>query len=60
MGIVLREQGKYQEALATFDKAVELDPPYEIARKNKELTLQNLAQREDDDFMSLILCYIDP
>ncbi|NYT08802.1 MAG: tetratricopeptide repeat protein [Methanosarcinales archaeon] len=41
-GVVLRELGKYQEALERFDKALLLDPNNQAAQTNRNNTLQDM------------------
>ena len=41
-GVVLREMGRYQDALTCFTKAIDIDSNYETARQNREMTLQDL------------------
>lgn len=49
MGICYAFLGRRQEALAAFDKALELDPHYEPARVNRELAV-SLAEGEKLDY----------
>ena len=48
-GIVLRSMGRYQDALTSFNKAIELDPSYGVAQQNKELVLQDIDQNSQAD-----------
>ena len=41
-GVVLRELGRYKDAIDRFDKALLLDPNYEEAQKNRNNTLQDM------------------
>jgi tetratricopeptide (TPR) repeat protein len=43
-GVVLREMGRYQEALDSFNKALLLDPSHEGAQLNRRYTLQDMEQ----------------
>jgi len=43
-GVVLRELGRYQDALTCFNKALQLDPFYKVAQQNKDNTLQDINQ----------------
>ena len=43
-GVVLREMGRYQDALTCFNKALTIDSSYEVARQNREYTLQDMDQ----------------
>ena len=40
LGELLSQEGKYAEAVAQFDKALAIDPAYEDARHNREITLE--------------------
>jgi len=44
-GIALRELGRYGEAIECYDKALEIDPKDEVARKNKKLAEQKLREK---------------
>ena len=44
-GVVLREMGRYQDALTCFNEALTIDSSYEPARQNREYTLQDLDQK---------------
>ena len=46
-GVDLYEQGKYEDALECFDKAIELDPDFSDAWYNKGLVLQYLGREEE-------------
>ena len=48
-GVVLRSMGRYQDALTSFNKAIELDPSYGVAKQNKELVLQDIDQNSQAD-----------
>ncbi len=41
--------GRYQDALTSFNKAIELDPSYGVAQQNKELVLQDIDQNSQAD-----------
>ena len=43
-GVVLRQMERYQDALICFNKALSIDSSYEVARQNRESTLQDLDQ----------------
>ena len=43
-GVVLKQMGRYQDALICFNKALTIDSSYEVARQNRESTLQDLDQ----------------
>jgi tetratricopeptide (TPR) repeat protein len=43
----LREQGQYQEAIAAFDKAIELDPKHSTPYNNKGSVLNKLGKYEE-------------
>ena len=43
-GLRLYELGRYEEAIEEFDKALAIDPNYEIARNNKESALKELKR----------------
>ncbi len=46
-GIALSRLGRYQDALANFEQALKLDPEYNIARKEREIVLQNLIKKTE-------------
>jgi tetratricopeptide (TPR) repeat protein len=43
-GVVLKQMGRYQDALICFNKALAIDSSYEVALQNRESTLQDLDQ----------------
>jgi tetratricopeptide (TPR) repeat protein len=43
-GVILKQMGRYQDALICFNKALSIDSSYEVARQNRESTLQDLDQ----------------
>jgi tetratricopeptide (TPR) repeat protein len=47
MGFLLREQGRYDEALSAFDRAVEIDPQYTMAWNNRGTTLASLGRYDE-------------
>ncbi len=54
MGICYAFLGRKQEALVAFDKALELDPHYEPARANRELTVVlEEGEKLDYEFQSI-------
>ena len=46
-GIVLSEQGKYDEAIKAFDRAIELNPQYADAWYNKGLALDHQGKYDE-------------
>ena len=46
-GVVLREMGRYQDALDSFNKALLLDPTHEGAQLNRRYTLQDMDQNTE-------------
>lgn len=44
-GIALSRLGRYQDALANFEQALKLEPEHTIARKEREIVLQNLTKK---------------
>jgi tetratricopeptide (TPR) repeat protein len=46
-GMVLSELDRYQEAVASFDKAIALNPGYASAYNNRGVALQAMARYED-------------
>ena len=51
-GKKLGGEGKYEEAIASYDKAIEIDPKHAKAQRNKGLALNKLERYED-----AITCY---
>ena len=51
-GKKLGGEGKYEEAIASYDKAIEIDPKYTKAWINKGNALRKLGRHED-----AIVCY---
>ncbi len=49
LGNALARQGKYEEAIKAYGKALELDPENEDAAFNKKLIEQLLSQQEEQD-----------
>jgi len=47
LGLVLRATGRYIEALAAFDKALELDPAYERVHEAREDVVKAIAVRRE-------------
>ena len=47
LGAALRGQGKLQEAVQAYDKAIQLNPDYAEAHSNLGVTLQELGKLED-------------
>ncbi len=43
-GVILREMGRYQDALTCFTRAIDLDSNHEAAMRNRELTFQDLQE----------------
>ena len=37
---MLAQKGKYDDAIAQFDEAIKLDPSFEPAKENRDLTLK--------------------
>ena len=46
-GITLGKLGKYEEALDAFNKAIEINPQYDLAWYNKGVTLGELGRQEE-------------
>ena len=44
---LLREQGRYDEALSAFDRAVEINPQYAMAWNNRGTTLASLGRYDE-------------
>ena len=53
-GESLRRQGKYDEAIKSLDKAIEINPRYAYAWYNRGLALFNVKPYEDDDLKHLV------
>ena len=47
LGATLSVQGKLQEAVQTYNKALQLNPDYAKAHSNLGITLRDLGRRED-------------
>jgi len=47
LGVALQEQGKFQEAVTTFNKAIELKPDYAEAYSNRGNALSDLGQLKE-------------
>lgn len=45
-GVCLNNLGYYDEAIECYELALDIDPSYELARKNLEITLNNKRVRE--------------
>ena len=45
-GLILRAERKYEAALECFDKAVEIDPKYEMAKKERSDVLEAMKIKE--------------
>ncbi|VVB70852.1 Tetratricopeptide repeat protein [uncultured archaeon] len=45
-GLALSNQGKYNEAIEAFDKAIEMAPEWKVPRNNKSIALQELGWHE--------------
>ena len=59
-GAALFSQGKYDEAIASYDRAIEINPDYKQAWNNKGIVYFNMGKYSD-----AIVCYdraiaIDP
>jgi len=46
-GVDLAEQGRYEEAVAVFDKAIEIDPEYAYAWSNKGNVLSDMGKYDE-------------
>ena len=46
-GVALRDLGRHEEAIAAFDKAIEIDPQCAKAWNNKGIALDKLAKHEE-------------
>ena len=49
-GIALYKQGKYQEAIEFYDKALVIDPNYTLAQDNKKLALEGLYKEKPSNY----------
>ena len=47
MGVVVQEQGKFEEAIEVFKKAIELKPNYAGAHNNMGIAFQEYGKREE-------------
>ncbi|MDP2607465.1 MULTISPECIES: VWA domain-containing protein [unclassified Oceanobacter] len=47
LGNALAQQGRYEDALAAYDNALQQQPDMEDARKNREIVAQALKQQQD-------------
>jgi tetratricopeptide (TPR) repeat protein len=52
-GLALSNQGKYQEAIECYDKALRLDPNYSLAQDNKKLLLDFLSKEKPSSYHDL-------
>ncbi len=46
-GLALKAQGKYDEAIKAYDKAIEINPQLALAWSGKGLVLQDLDRTEE-------------
>ncbi|MGK7929215.1 MAG: tetratricopeptide repeat protein, partial [Spirulina sp.] len=47
-GNALSYLGRYEEAIASYDKAVEINPNYELYLKNRDRILQLLKEKSQE------------
>jgi tetratricopeptide (TPR) repeat protein len=46
LGLILRAEGKYEEALECFERAIEIDPQYTLAKQARKDVARLFKLRE--------------